>query len=1186
MDIRLVRDALSGNYKKPDIYLCEVDKTRICKLETTGTKGSFKFNSYSEISFEVSRIYNDVITGETKVFPHYDKIEALRLIEVQGLGYFEIQGPTISGDGIKESKSVTAYSLEYTLAQKYLEDLYNDGTIGSVEAGYIDEVYNGTLPDGVEYPIITLYNPQEPRLSLLHIILEKIYGWKIGHIDDSLKTKSRQFNIDRTSIYDFLMNDICEMFNCYVVFDTYDNTINLYAEALTQIFKGDGVKDTFILVPPYQTIGTVSDDGYKMTSDHYEYNSSTGVFTLKDGPLEADHTLEIISEDMTQWETDVFVSFDNLSQEVNVEYSADDIKTVLTVEYGDGQNIREVNLGLPYITDLSYYNTPEWMGQELYEAYKKYNEDCEKVKEEYTYNVQTRLEYATKLDYEENRVSLEYSIARDVTDETVTNIDTGEVYYVRTGDAPNYSYVEKTLPDEYKAGTTYFRLGSVALTEDKIVDLRKALGHYFTNDSMEELNKLVDAGTFEFTSENDLPFGDKTYKEGTLLYYLNKHKDHGALKSDSKNLSPDDMYENMDIYSADAQERDSKIKEFLDEILDQFGTNMLGVLKDMYIEAQEGFIEGWNAAKESDEETATDKGDEMTDEEYGDIESKVKDSVKDYPNYYPIVLILEVLEEEIGTSIYSTPPATKSTGRYANYVDKDGKEQLGIDSLKTKINEYIDANIKITESLNMDTWFKANYPDNYKSLLIRLSPFLREDELMLDDIVSSELDIIEESLSIQEDALSAGYIELQKRSQPQLNFSMNMANIYALPEFAPIIGQFQLGNLIKVAIRPDYIKQSRLMQVNIGFDDFSDFSCEFGELTSLRSQSDIHADLLSQAASAGKQVATNSSYWTKGSDQATATDLKIRQGLLDATTAIKAIDATQDIIIDKYGIHLQKKNPDTGAIDPKQAKFVNNSLMFTDDGWKTSKTGLGEFTIGDKSFYGLIAEAVIAGYIEGSEIVGGTIKIGEYSNNSGKYAFEVDKKGNVKMLGGDVVFAVTEGVDENGNPVTIVENSIADVQGEVNKINNTYKYDIQIIADGPTTITSPDDTTTLTCKVYSWDADITDTLDDSLFYWRRTSATSYDFIGDGIIRDFTLVKDYHIGTVYVNGEQLADGDYSFNTETGKLVLNSVPENKSIIKIIDTEDLGWNNDHQGVKSIVITHADVYENSGFTCEVNLA
>ena len=46
-----------------------------------------------------------------------------------------------------------------------------------------------------------------------------------------------------------------------------------------------------------------------------------------------------------------------------------------------------------------------------------------------------------------------------------------------------------------------------------------------------------------------------------------------------------------------------------------------------------------------------------------------------------------------------------------------------------------------------------------------------------------------------------------------------MENIYALPEFEPIIHQFQLGKVIKVALRPDYIKQSRLLQVDINFDD-------------------------------------------------------------------------------------------------------------------------------------------------------------------------------------------------------------------------------------------------------------------------------------------------------------------------------------------------------------------------------
>ena len=1188
VDIKLIRDALTGNYRKPNIFLCETDKTRICKLETTNTKASFKFNSYSEISFEVARVYNDMITGEVKLFPYYDKIEALRLIEVERLGFFEIQGPSVSGDGIKESKSITAYSLEYTLSQKYLEDLYNDGTVGSIEAGYIDEEYGGELPTGVEYPIITLYNPQEKRLSLLHLILEKAYGWNIGYIDESLKTKSRQFNIDRTSIYDFIMNDICEMFNCYAVFNTIENTINLYAEALTKRFECDGIKTEFTITPPYQKVGTVSDDGYKILIDGEKntYNPSTGVLTLAKAPA-AGHMLEVISEDLTQWETDVLVSFDNLSQEVNVDYNADDIKTVLTVEYGEGQNIREVNMGLPYITDLSYYYSVDWMGQELYDAYKKYNEACETIQEEYTNNVQRRLELASQLDYEENRVSLSYSMARNVTHETVTNTNNGEVYYVRTGDFPNYTYVEKTLPDEYKAGTTYFKVGSEDLTESKIVDLRQALGHYFHDDSMDELEKLVDAGTFGFTNHQDykgLPFGDENYKNEenakTLLHILNKHKSLGAFKPSDKeedDRSPEDMYENMVVYGADAEERDEAIKQFLCDVFDQFGTNMLGVVKDMYVEAQEGFIAGWNAAKdahkEEDEITPDEVGkeetspddDELTDEEIESIKKEIEDSAKDYPNYYPIILILEAIEKELGTSIhseYSNPPASKSTGRYADY-EKDGEIHPGIDTLTTQINKLIADNTKTTESLVMDTWFYNYYyqplEDEYKkennkneltdeeklslhnkakaasaALMLRLSPFLREDELVLDDIVSTELDTIGESLSIQEDALSAGYLELQKLSQPQLSFSMTMANIYALPEFAPIVRQFQLGNLIKVAIRPDYIKQSRLMQVDMGLDDFSDFSCEFGELTSLRTQSDIHADLLSQAASAGKQVATNSSYWTKGSDKATTTDLKIEQGLLDATTAIKSIDGTQDIVIDKYGIKLQKKNPETGEIDPKQARFVNNMLLFTDDGWKTSKAGLGEFTVDGETMYGLLAEAVIAGYIEGSkikgsEIEGGVIRIGDLGN--GKWIFEVKENGDVYMLGGDVKF--TQGTNGEGGSNTISESlsivakDIEKQQEEINEIKNKQKYTIEIYADGPTAITSKEQTTRLTCKVYSWDADITNELDDSKFNWVRNS----------------------------------------NNPDDDLIWNALPK------------------AQGKKFIDIGVDDIYENASFSCEVDL-
>ena len=116
--MKLPKDLLSGIYTKPRIFLCEVDKERICQLETTNTSATLKFNSYSELSFEVGRTYNNLVTGETLVNPYYDKIEAVRLIEVEKFGYFEIQGPELISDGIKEAKNITAYSLEYTLSTK------------------------------------------------------------------------------------------------------------------------------------------------------------------------------------------------------------------------------------------------------------------------------------------------------------------------------------------------------------------------------------------------------------------------------------------------------------------------------------------------------------------------------------------------------------------------------------------------------------------------------------------------------------------------------------------------------------------------------------------------------------------------------------------------------------------------------------------------------------------------------------------------------------------------------------------------------------------------------------------------------------------------------------------------------------------------------------------------------------
>ena len=75
---------------------------------------------------------------------------------------------------------------------------------------YADEKYNSINPDLIK-PVV-LYDPSNKELSLLHLVLEKIYGWEIGYVDVSLQKLSRTFEIDRLSVYDFLMNEVCAQF--------------------------------------------------------------------------------------------------------------------------------------------------------------------------------------------------------------------------------------------------------------------------------------------------------------------------------------------------------------------------------------------------------------------------------------------------------------------------------------------------------------------------------------------------------------------------------------------------------------------------------------------------------------------------------------------------------------------------------------------------------------------------------------------------------------------------------------------------------------------------------------------------------------------------------------------------------------------------------------------------------------
>lgn len=934
--MRLPKDLIFGNYKKPRLFLCETNKERICELQTTNTSASLKFNSYSELSFDIGRTYNDFMSGDTKVNPCYDKIESPRIVELENIGYFELQGPELTSDGIQEQKSCTAYSLEYSLSTKYLNDfIVNTGTTGSIEVTYAESVAGDIKP-------VVLYNPSNPSLSLLHLVFGEVYGWKIGYVDSSLRTLSRQFEIERESVYDFLMNEVCKKFNCYIVFDTINNTINVYAESLTAKFIGDGKTKTFIVSPPFSQIGTVSVGGYKTT--RWTYNYSTGALTLEDIPESGEH-IEVVDGALTEWETDVFVTFDNLSQEVSVSYDSDAIKTKLNVTYGDDGDIREVNLGLPYLTDISYYYTVDWMGQDLYDAYTKYMQKSNGAQSEYTNNSQEVLKLNDQIYYEEYRLSLEYSLVQSVSSTTVGT------YYVRQENADgSFYYKEVSLPGEYNANENYYSNVTTNVNEEKVKSLYEVLKKYFNNENTDD---VTESG-YNITSwQTDLKALERDFEfmEIYTIDYL------------STELSK------VDTDRIGSSVAETAINNFLNEMWNEIGRTPL----------QKLYLEPYQTIKETNIEAGW-----------------ANEKNSNYPYYYPVLIYIPSIESAIA----------QRSSVIANY-----EQERAV---------FYQANSEIANGLLM----RNNFTEGQ---LVRLSAFLREDELHIEDIVTTSQDDLSSSFKVQQDAMESGRIELQKLCQPQLKFSMSMANIYALPEFEPIIDQFQLGKVIKVGLRPDYIKQSRLLQVDINFDDFSDFSCEFGELTSLRTQSDIHADLLKNALTAGKSVATNSSYWSMGSDVATAIDLKIQQGLLDATTQIKAIDGTQGVVIDAHGIWLKKINDD-GSVSKYQTRIVNNMILMSDDGFKTSRSALGEVLVDGKTYYGIITDLVLSGLVQSSRIVGGTIQIGEQKD--GSYAFEVHEDGSVTMGANSKIagYATTRELNEVSNTVTAMAPTVENVK--------------------------------------------------------------------------------------------------------------------------------------------------------------
>ena len=230
------------------IYLATPSKRILCALNSIDTSEvSFtgNANDISVISFTITQyIEND--KGKRIPANGYDLISRYMKLYVTNIGWFILDSPTTHHTGTYEYKEITASSAQVEFNQVPLDQWkVNRGTTDSLEMlvdGNVEEI------EGVEFAKenIKFYNPDNPALSLVDILVSKVPGWKVGYVDNIPKTYESiehdevvsttvlladevgTFDVDYQDCYSFIVQDFEKYFNCVVDFDYTNFKVNFY----------------------------------------------------------------------------------------------------------------------------------------------------------------------------------------------------------------------------------------------------------------------------------------------------------------------------------------------------------------------------------------------------------------------------------------------------------------------------------------------------------------------------------------------------------------------------------------------------------------------------------------------------------------------------------------------------------------------------------------------------------------------------------------------------------------------------------------------------------------------------------------------------------------------------------------------------------------------------------------------
>lgn len=896
MNIHKLRMDTSGNVEDISFVLAKKNGDKlgnITNVDNIVTKHSMKeasefiFAAHKKIGNSIIKCWNDIKDFKLVWIPEWDMWYEITVeVNEKDENIKNVSGKTL---GEAELSQIMLYGIEINTETDIAREDYKIPT--------------------------TFYNPDHPEASLMdRLLTDKAPHYRVKHIDKSLMNLQRTFTFDDTSIYDALQ-EVSEELDCLFIFGCGsdengkpERTISVYDLEANCVDCGN--RDTFVHKCP--KCGSTN-----IILGYGEY-------------------------------TNVFISRDNLADEITYSVDTDSVKNCMKLEAGDDLMTAAIRSCNPNGTDYIYYfpdETREEMSPELQEKLKSYDTLYEKYQSDYNFTINDSFvtnynalvnKYKT---YEENLKDTEiknpivgYPKLMRIYFDTIDMVQLLRNKLMPPVDKPDNNaksqgeYLMSNLPSS--ASTTSLKNLSVSTADNIMVMLAQSIvkGVFKVTVTNTTLSNNVWKGKFNL--ENYADKDDKFTSQFVSININENYESYVKQRIDSiLARSDENYYDIVGLFKQDMTVFKSQLKKYCLNTLQIFQKCCQSCI-DMMV--QQGISSN------------------STSSIYG-INTKVL-----YENVYiPYYNKMNAIQDEIKVredELYTVE------GKYNN------QNQLVQDGIQIEIERII---TEVQDALNFKNYIGI---DLYKEF----SSFIRMDKFSNDNYISDGLnntDLMKNAIEF----ITVATKELFKSASLQHSITGTIKNFLRMKEFEPVTNNFKNGNWICVGI-DDKVYQLRIIEYEIDFSDTQNISVTFSDVVSAP---DGMTDLESILSNSSK-MATSYNGVTRQSTINTNFKNKmnemIAKGLSLTNTKIVSNADNQDITWDEHGLLCREYDDIISDYTDSQLKIINHGIYITDDNWKTARAGIGNFIYYDpkdktyKESYGVIADTLVSNLILTSEV--------------------------------------------------------------------------------------------------------------------------------------------------------------------------------------------------------------------------